>query len=106
MNGFDEMHYMLPYYAGVYAYDDSDLHPGFPSKDPGEQYDMIFNGAAPTRGDLRSSPGRYSGQDNGWVGIYMNPVINQFFAELKTHPNIPYQPYGMGFAQMIPPAFR
>ncbi len=25
--------------------------------DPGEQYDILFNGAAPTRGDLKSSPG-------------------------------------------------
>lgn len=29
-NGFDEMYCMLPYYAGVYAYDDLDLHPNFP----------------------------------------------------------------------------
>jgi hypothetical protein len=34
--------------------------------DPFEKYDMTFNGAAPTR-TLTSSPGRYSGQDNGWV---------------------------------------
>jgi hypothetical protein len=26
--------------------------------DPGEQYDIVFNGAAPTRGDLKTSPGR------------------------------------------------
>src|SRR5512142_284181 len=26
-NGFDEMYHMLPYYAGVYAYDDLRLHP-------------------------------------------------------------------------------
>jgi hypothetical protein len=25
---------MLPYYAGVYAYDDLDLHPNFPKDDP------------------------------------------------------------------------
>jgi arylsulfatase A-like enzyme len=74
--------------------------------DPGEQFDMIFNGAAPTRGDFKSSPGRYSGQDNGWIGIYMNSTIEQFFGELVTHPNIPYQPYGMGFTQIIPPGFR
>jgi arylsulfatase A-like enzyme len=29
-NGFDEMRDMLPYYAGVYAYDDLTLHPNFP----------------------------------------------------------------------------
>jgi hypothetical protein len=33
-NSFDEMHHMLPCYAGVYAYDDLSLHPNFPVKDP------------------------------------------------------------------------
>ncbi|MBL8907734.1 MAG: sulfatase-like hydrolase/transferase, partial [Rhizobiales bacterium] len=33
-NGFDEMQFMLPYYAGVYAYDDPELHPNFPRNDP------------------------------------------------------------------------
>jgi arylsulfatase A-like enzyme len=32
-NGFDEMYDMLPYYAGVYAYDDLTLHPNFPRND-------------------------------------------------------------------------
>ena len=32
-NGFDEMYDMLPYYAGVYAYDDLTLHPNFPVHD-------------------------------------------------------------------------
>jgi len=32
-NGFDEMRDMLPYYAGVYAYDDLALHPNFPKND-------------------------------------------------------------------------
>src|SRR3990172_1423055 len=32
-NGFDEMIDMLPYYAGVYAYDDLTLHPNFPRND-------------------------------------------------------------------------
>ncbi len=32
-NGFDEMYDMLPYYAGVYAYDDLTLHPNFPIHD-------------------------------------------------------------------------
>ena len=36
----------------------------------------------------------------------MNPVIEQFFEELATHPNISYQPYGMGFAQIIPMPYR
>jgi arylsulfatase A-like enzyme len=32
-HGFDEMYHMLPYYAGVYAYDNPNLHPNFPFKD-------------------------------------------------------------------------
>src|SRR5262249_8767443 len=32
-NGFDEMYHMLPYYAGVYAYDDPNLNPAWPKND-------------------------------------------------------------------------
>lgn len=74
--------------------------------DPGEQYDIVFNGAAPTRGDLKTSPGRYSGEDNGWIGLYITPVMDQFWEELKTHPNIPYQPFGAGSWESIPPEYR
>ncbi|MBX7075252.1 MAG: arylsulfatase [Pirellulales bacterium] len=73
--------------------------------DPGEQYDMAFNGAAPTRA-LTTSPGRYTGQDNGWIGVYINPYLIEFFEELKTHPNIPYKPWGEGLHEIIPPAHR
>ena len=31
--GFDEMYHMLPYYAGVYAYDDPSLNPAWPKND-------------------------------------------------------------------------
>ena len=34
--------------------------------DPYEKYDMTFNGAVATRNPT-SSPGRYSGMDNGWA---------------------------------------
>ena len=73
--------------------------------DPGEQYDMTFNGAAPTNGHA-TSPGRYSGADNGWIGMYFGPVIFQFFDELKTHPNVPYKPFGEGLLEIIPPEYR
>jgi arylsulfatase len=73
--------------------------------DPGEQYDMTFNGAAPTNGHA-TSPGRYSGTDNGWAGMYFAPVIMQFFDELKTHPNIKYQPFGEGLNEIIPSEYR
>ncbi|HEX5498634.1 MAG TPA: arylsulfatase, partial [Thermomicrobiales bacterium] len=33
-NGFDEMYDMLPYYAGVYAYNDPALQPDWPADDP------------------------------------------------------------------------
>ena len=41
--------------------------------DPYEKYDMTFNGAAPAR-VLTTSPGRYAGQDNGWVLALIDPV--------------------------------
>ena len=34
--------------------------------DPYEKYDMLFNGAVSTRLPT-TSPGRYAGEDNGWV---------------------------------------
>jgi arylsulfatase A-like enzyme len=73
--------------------------------DPGEQFDIAFNGAAPTGGN-QTSPGRYSGSDNGWAGLYFNPVILQLFNELKTHPNVAYQPFGEGITELIPPGLR
>lgn len=33
-NGFDEMYHMLPYYAGVYAYSDTNLTPDWPADNP------------------------------------------------------------------------
>jgi len=33
-HGFDEMHYMLPYYGNVYTYDDLSFYPDFPTNDP------------------------------------------------------------------------
>jgi arylsulfatase len=55
--------------------------------DPYEKYDMTFNGAAPAR-TLTTSPGRYSGQDNGWVLALIEPVIVEFDKTLLKFPNI------------------
>ena len=44
--------------------------------DPYEKYDMIFNGAAPMR-VMTSSPGRYAGEDNGWVLALISPVMRR-----------------------------
>jgi hypothetical protein len=37
-----------------------------------------------------------------WIALYMNPRLIHFFEELKTHPNIRYQPWGEGLAKIIP----
>ena len=62
--------------------------------DPGEQYDIAFNGAAPTRGDLKTSPGRSSGSDHGWIVVLTQPYMEQFFGELIKYPNRPTKPTG------------
>lgn len=61
--------------------------------DPYEKYDMIFNGAAPSR-VLTSSPGRYAGEDNGWIGGVIDPVLVDFDKSLIDFPNITRYPGG------------
>jgi arylsulfatase A-like enzyme len=61
--------------------------------DPYEKYDMIFNGAAPAR-VLTSSPGRYSGQDNGWIGALVFPVMIDFNRSIMKYPSIKRFPGG------------
>jgi hypothetical protein len=49
--------------------------------DPGEQYDMDFNGAAPTGGS-QTSPGRSSGSDNGWAGRQvLDALVERIFGK-------------------------
>jgi arylsulfatase len=55
--------------------------------DPFEKYDMIFNGAAPAR-VLTTSPGRYAGEDNGWVLSLIYPVLIDFDKTIIKYPNI------------------
>jgi arylsulfatase len=55
--------------------------------DPYEKYDMIFNGAAPSR-VLTSSPGKYSGEDNGWVLSLIYPILIDFDKSIMKYPNI------------------
>ena len=61
--------------------------------DPFEKYDMIFNGAAPTR-TLSSSPGKYAGEDNGWVLSLVYPVLVAFDESVMKYPNIKRAPGG------------
>ncbi len=69
--------------------------------DPGEQYDCCFNGAAPTRGDLKTSPGRFSGSDHGWILVLTQPYLDQFFGELLEYPNRPTKPSGGSADQVV-----
>ena len=68
--------------------------------DPYEKYDMTFNGAAPSRVQT-SSPGRYSGQDNGWVGALIGPVMLDFDQSIVRYPSIKRFPGG-GSTDLIP----
>jgi arylsulfatase len=69
--------------------------------DPGEAYDATFNGAAPTRGDLKTSPGRFSGADHGWISILAQPYMEQFFAELIKYPNRPTLPTAGSTSELV-----
>jgi arylsulfatase len=55
--------------------------------DPYEKYDMIFNGATPMRA-LSTSPGKYAGEDNGWVLSLIYPVIIDFDKSIAKYPSI------------------
>ncbi|HUK81719.1 MAG TPA: arylsulfatase [Verrucomicrobiae bacterium] len=55
--------------------------------DPFEKYDMIFNGAVSTRMPT-TSPGRWAGQDNGWVLSLIAPVITEFNKSIIKYPSI------------------
>src|SRR6201993_3451772 len=61
--------------------------------DPYEKYDMIFNGAAPTR-VLSTSPGKYSGEDNGWALSLLEPVILDFDNSVMKYPGLKCFPGG------------
>ncbi|MFA5960047.1 MAG: arylsulfatase [Tatlockia sp.] len=61
--------------------------------DPYEKYDMIFNGAGPAR-VLTASPGKFSGQDNGWVAGVISPVIFAFDSSIMKFPSIKRFPGG------------
>jgi hypothetical protein len=61
--------------------------------DPYEKYDMIFNGAAPMRA-LSTSPGKYSGQDNGWAAGLFSVALVEFDKTIMKYPNIQRFPGG------------
>ena len=55
--------------------------------DPFEKYDMLFNGAAPSR-VMTVSPGKYSGEDNGWALALLQPPMIEFDKTLIKFPSI------------------
>mgnify|MGYP003393679360 CR=1 FL=1 len=59
------------------------------------------NGAAPTRGDLRTSPGRFSGEDHAWVGALAQPYLFQYFKDLAKYPNRPTAPCGGSMNELV-----
>ena len=69
--------------------------------DPGEQFDVLFNGAMPTAGELKTSPGRFAGADHGWtVSMLMTPAMQAHFEEMAKYPNIPSKIDGGPFYQI------
>jgi arylsulfatase A-like enzyme len=61
--------------------------------DPYEKYDMVFNGAQATRA-YTNSPGKYAGQDNGWVAALFSQVLVEFDKSIMKYPNIKRFPGG------------
>ena len=61
--------------------------------DPFEKYDMTFNGATPSR-LAGPSPGKYAGQDNGWVAALIVPVVMEFNKSIVDYPSIKRAPGG------------
>ena len=61
--------------------------------DPFEKYDMTFNGATPARFD-QPSPGKYSGQDNGWAVALIYPAVIEFNKSIVHYPSIKRFPGG------------
>jgi len=61
--------------------------------DPFEKYDMTFNGAVPARFD-QPSPGKYAGQDNGWVLALVYPIVIDFDKSIINFPSIKRFPGG------------
>ena len=61
--------------------------------DPFEKYDMTFNGAVDAR-LAQPSPGKYAGQDNGWVLALIFPVVMEFNKSIVDYPSIKRSPGG------------
>jgi arylsulfatase A-like enzyme len=61
--------------------------------DPYEKYDMAFNGAVSMR-NTSTSPGKYAGEDNGWVLSLIYPAVVAFDKSIMMYPSIKRFPGG------------
>jgi arylsulfatase len=61
--------------------------------DPFEKYDMIFNGAGPSR-VMTTSPGKWAGQDNGWTAALFSFALADFDSSIMKYPSIKRSPGG------------
>ena len=61
--------------------------------DPYGKYDMAFNGAM-SYCLASTSPGKYAGQDNGWIFSLVQPVLIDFDKSIIKYPNIRRVPGG------------
>ena len=55
---------------------------------------MIFNGAEGEMNNLKSSPGRYAGEDNGWSAALFSAALLDFDKTIMKYPNIQRFPGG------------
>ena len=69
--------------------------------DPYERYDMVFNGAEGEMNGLKTSPGRYAGEDNGWSAALFGIVLADFDKSIMQYPSIQRYPGGAS-NDMIP----
>lgn len=61
--------------------------------DPYERYDMVFTGAMPSFLP-QSSPGKWAGRDNAWIGALIYPVLFEFDRSIIKFPSIERIPGG------------
>ena len=55
---------------------------------------MIFNGAEGEMNGLKSSPGRYAGEDNGWTAGLFSVALTEFDKSIMKYPSIQRFPGG------------
>jgi arylsulfatase len=55
---------------------------------------MIFNGAEGNTNNLKTSPGRYAGEDNGWTAALFSAVLLDFDKTVMKYPSIQRFPGG------------